>query len=325
MLIKTTLSKEDQIIEFIRCKNDPVYFISNYIVLELPGKSEIMKMDDLQVDLVKRIYNDKFLVILKSRQTGISTVVEAYCTYLCTFFKNVTVGITSKDAKEASDFGSIISTMIKNLPKWMRSKFLVDNVQSFRMSNGCKLYASTVDPKKPDNTLRGKPISFLVNDEAAHTRNIEEAYTSMASTIATAQDNAIKNNIPYGTIVLSTPNKTTGIGKWFYKKWKQSNSGKSMFKPIKIHWKDIPRLKNSDTWYKKQCELLDNNKDKLDQELELKFVPSEGGFFESNICIKLQEDKPEPIHTEEILGGLSYQYEKPVPGKYYLIGVEFDL
>jgi len=76
---------------------------------------------------------------------------------------------------------------------------------------------SPVNPNAPDKTLRGKALTFLVIDEAAFVHHIDTAWTSLVPALSTSQMQARKANVPYGTVVLSTPNKTVGIGEWYFR------------------------------------------------------------------------------------------------------------
>lgn len=315
--------------EYLKCKNDFEYFCPKYVFIEIPGKDVTLSPYRKQLELIDLIEKDHYVLVLKSRQIGISTIIQAYSVWLTIFHDNAVVGIISKDGKEATDFARAIRGMIEKLPDWMKPPkgvlgrgFAKRTEQSFILTNGSKVFASPVAPNAPDKTLRGKAITFLVIDEAAFIHYIDTAWTAMVPALSTNQMQARKAEVPYGTVVLSTPNKTVGPGQWYFERFQKAIGGGNIFKPFIIHWKMIPELADDPNWYKTQCELFDDDARKIAQELELKFLPSEGSFFEADTVEKLQEASIEPIEKTKLYNGEIWKFAEPIPGRYYIAGVD---
>jgi hypothetical protein len=320
---------DDYVAEYLRCKNDFHYFCGHYIKIEIPGEDILLEPYNKQSELIDTIERKKYVLVLKSRQIGISTIVQAYAAWLTVFFNNVVIGIISKDGAEATDFARVIRGMVEKLPDWMKplggsqGRGLAKRTErSFILTNGSKVYASPVNPNAPDKTLRGKALTFLVIDEAAFVGHVEAAWTSMVPALSTNQMQARKAGIPYGTIVLSTPNKTIGIGQWYFEQYMRAISRDDIFEPFIIHWKMIPELADDPHWYKTQCRLFNNDKKKIAQELELKFLPAEGSFFEADTVEKLQGACVEPIEKLRVFNGEIWKFAEALPSKNYMIGVD---
>lgn len=320
---------EGYVTEYLRCKGDFEYFAKKYVYLELAGGDELYKPYKKQLDFINMLHAEKHLVVLKTRQTGISTTTQAYCAWLLNFYDNTVVGVLSKDGKESTDFSRAIRSMIEKFPTWLTPKkgkeggcFDKKSEQSFILSNGSKLFVATVNPNAPEKTLRGKAVSFLVIDEAAFINKLDIAWTSLVPALATAQKQARKSGTPYGTLIISTPNKTTGMGAWYFSRYTKAMSGEGMFKPCIVYWRDIPELANDPTWFKNQCEMFDNDNRKIEQELELRFLPSGGSFFDEQTCLKVQEACIEPIEIFKLFDGEIWKFQNPIPGKYYIMGVD---
>ena len=75
--------------EFIKCKNSFDYFCRNYVFIELPGKDQKLIPYRKQTELVDYIETQHYVLVLKSRQIGISTIIQAYAAWLTIFFDNV--------------------------------------------------------------------------------------------------------------------------------------------------------------------------------------------------------------------------------------------
>jgi hypothetical protein len=295
----------------------------------VPGKDIFLTPYKKQLQLVDLVEKHHYVLVLKSRQIGISTIIQAYAAWLTVFFDNAVIGIISKDGKEATDFARSIRGMVEKLPDWMKPPrgllgrgFAKRAEQSFILTNGSKVFASPVNPNAPDKTLRGKALTLLVIDEAAFVSHIDSAWTSMVPALSTNQMMAKKAGVPYGTVVLSTPNKTVGIGQWYFEKYQRALSGDDIFKPFVIHWKMIPELADDPDWYKTQCLLFDNDQRKIAQELELKFLPTEGSFFEAEIIEQVQEGTIPPKYKLKLYNGEIWKFADPIPERYYIIGVD---
>jgi hypothetical protein len=327
--IKLKSQADEFVNEYLLCKTDFEYFCLNYIKIEAPGGDLPLTPYQKQTQLVRAVEKHKFILVLKSRQIGISTIIQAYAAWLATFYPNVVVGIISKNGKEATHFARTIRGMIEKLPDWMKPPrgllgrgFAKRTEQSFILTNGAKVYAEPVNPNRPENTLRGKAVTLLVIDEAAFVDKIDEAWTAMVPTLSTNQMQARKAGVPYGTVILSTPNKTVGIGQWYFNRYQRCLTGDDIFKPFVIHWKKIKELAEDPAWYETQCRLFDNDPKKIAQELELKFLPAEGSFFESDTIEKVQNAAIKPIEKLKLYNGEIWKFSEPIPQRYYITGVD---
>lgn len=330
------MDRAEQITEFIKCKNDFVYFCLNYVLIEVPGGDIHLPLYEKQIEMIDKLQKYKNLIVLKSRQTGVSTTSQAYCAWLAVFHDNVVIGIISKDSKEATAFARAVRTIIDKLPNWMKppkgkSGYGFDKFteQSFILTNGSKVISATVNPIEPQNTLKGQALTFLIIDEAAFVGKLNDAWTNLVPTVSTAQMHARNKGIPYGIIVISTPNKTTGTGSWYYQKWLKAqifnpdDYVEGRFAPMILHWKDIKELANDPLWYKTQCERFDNDERRIKQELELQFLPTTGSFFDEKTCSILQDEtKNIKYEVQKLFNGECHEFEKPIPGKYYIIGID---
>ena len=330
---KLIMSAEDYIEEYVKCKNDFVYFCANYVYLELPGGDVLFKLYEPQKELIKAYKKKKNIVVLKSRQIGISTVTQAYCAWLAVFYDNCVIGVVSKDAPEATDFARYIRGIIEKLPRWMLPKgglqgpgFAKKSERSFIMTNGAKVWVSPVAPTAPEKCLRGKAITFLVIDEAAFIKFMDDAWTAMVPALSTAQKHAREAGVPYGTVVLSTPNKTVGVGKWFYENYMRAVNKDPddpfAFTSHEIHWKHVKELAEDPAWYKQQCSLFNNDPKKIKQELEMTFLPASGSFFDQDTASRMQDSCIDPIAITKTHGGEIWRFEDHIPGRGYLMGVD---
>lgn len=323
-----------------RWRNDPILFAEECLKLPTAGGDKLIKFYDPQKKVINDFLKNHFLVLLKSRQTGFSTLSQVLCAYVIIFFSNVKIGVLSRKGPEASDFVRKTKDMIEKIPSkysWLLSKrnnsiYDFDNAQSFQLWNGSALYAEAISRSNPSSAFRGKSLSILIVDEGAHAEKIHDAFTGVAPTLSITQKIAAAQGIPYGIIILSTPNKTTGIGEWFYKRWKMALDGAededNVWKAHRIHWSEIPALANDPKWYKDMCSLLGSD-ELIAQELELEFIASGSNIFKAEVQKKLNQikstNKKEITHINRITGkpdGTTWLFGDIKPNLFYFIGVD---
>lgn len=307
-------------------KEDPIKFMEDCVLIPTPGGSQPIKLYEPQKRIIKSFFQHHELILLKSRQIGMSTLCQAIITYLFTFFDNCVVGIVSRDSPEASDFCRKTQDMIDQLPDWIRPKYKNRSIQYFILENGCQLHTASVSPANPGSVFRSKSITLLIIDEAAHIRNIDQAWTGIGSTLSKVQQVAAREKIPYGTILLSTPNKTEGIGKWYFSMWTGARTKQNAFWAHKIHWTEIPDFVNDPNWYKRQCKILNNDKSKIAQELELKFVGTEDSLFDEEVQQRLQNGFKDPLEIVTLPipkgRGELHRFKEINRAHYHIIGVD---
>jgi len=328
------LSKLEQVNEYLKCEKSFDYFCRNYAYIELPGGDVLFQPYKKQSEFINLLEEKHYAICLKSRQVGISTTIQAYSAWLTVFHDNLVVGVISKDGAEATKFARTIRGIIEKLPRWMKPKggssgpgFSKFTEQSFILTNGSKVYAAPVNPNAPNKCLRGNSLSFLIIDEAAFIDHIDDAWTSLVPALSTAHSGARKANMPYGTCIISTANGVNGTGVWFFNKYTKAVSKVSeeiigSLHAFTIHWKEIEELANDPNWYATQCELFDNDPKKIEQELELKFLNSSGSFFSDETCLELQKASQDPTEIFKLFNGEIWIWEKPIEGRYYIIGVD---
>lgn len=324
MAVVSKLNDQDKfrVEEFIKCKNDIIYFAENYCKVPAPGGERLIKLYDPQKPVLTALVKDHHIVSLKSRQVGVSTLCTIYLTWCCTFYDGIITGVISRSSAEASDFNRKVMNLIDLLPDWMRPEFDKRTEQTFILKNGCASFSAGVNPANPSSIFRGKSLTNLIIDEAAFIPMINDAFASCAPSLFKAQQTAQLRGAPYATAIISTPNRTTGMGKFYFDTWSRANKGEGIYKPVLIHWKDIKEFADDPNWYKTQCEILGNVKWKIDQELNCKFISGGNSFFDSDVVSELNEIDNNPINIYVINGHQLKQWKLPQKNKFYLIGID---
>ena len=215
--------------EYIKCAKDPAYFMKKYCYIQHPTRGRILfSLYPFQEKVLHLFRDNQYLVTLKSRQLGISTLAAAYSLWLMLFHKDKNVLALATTQATARNLVSKTMFMYDQLPKWLRLTAVEKNKLSLRLKNGSKITAKSSNA----DAARSEAVSLLLIDEAAFIDNIEETFTAAQQTLATGGQ----------CMALSTPN---GIGNWFHMTWEKAESGENSFLPIKLPWTVHPERDQS--------------------------------------------------------------------------------
>jgi hypothetical protein len=216
-----------QVNEWIKCKNDPIYFAVNYIkIISLDEGLVPFEMYDFQKKILEDFHENRFNIAKLPRQTGKSTTVVAYLLFYAIFYDSVNIGILANKASTARELLSRLQLAYENLPKWMQHGVLVWNKGNVELENGSKILAASTSA----SAVRGMSFNILFLDEFAFVPNhvAEQFFASVYPTITSGKSTKV--------IIISTPN---GMNH-FYKMWEDARRGKNGYITNEVHWSQVP-------------------------------------------------------------------------------------
>ena len=263
--------------ELLNSGKDPAYFINNYAKIQHPTKGLIdFNLFDYQKRCIEDFINNKFNIVLKARQLGITTVTAAYITWLILFHKGKEVLVIATKKPTATNFIRKVKTIIKNLPKWMlMSQIVTDNTQMIEFENGSFVKAVPTS----EDAGRSEGLSYLIIDEAAWIKNFDDLWPGLYSTLSTGGR----------CIVVSTPKGTGGL---FHKLYSEAELELNDFNSIKLPWYVHPE--RDDSWFTHECKQL-GSKRKIGQELLCDFASSGDTFLSADDLDWLRTSITNPI------------------------------
>jgi hypothetical protein len=149
---------EENIIEFVKCKNDPVYFAQNYVkIVSLDEGLVPFKPYDFQEKLINNFHENRFNICKMPRQTGKSTTCVSYLLHYAVFNDSVNIGILANKAATARELLGRLQTAYENLPKWMQQGIIAWNKGSLELENGSKILAASTSA----SAVRGMSFNIL--------------------------------------------------------------------------------------------------------------------------------------------------------------------
>lgn len=248
---------KEQIQEYIKCSNDPVYFAKNYVKIVNVDRGLIpFEMYDFQEDMVRTFNDNRFSICKLPRQTGKSTTTTAYILHKILFTDQQNVAILANKGALARDLLGKIQLAYEYLPKWLQQGVVVWNKGNVELENGSKVVAAATS----SSAIRGGSYNLIFLDEFAFVGNnmAEEFFSSVYPTISSGQTTKV--------IIVSTPN---GMNH-FYKMWTDATENQSQYVPIEVHWSQVPG--RDEKW--KQETIANTSEEQFRQEFECEFLGS---------------------------------------------------
>ena len=290
---------EEQVIEFIKCKNDPVYFARNYIkIVSLDEGLTQFHPYDFQEKLIKNFHENRFNICKMPRQTGKSTTSVSYLLHYAVFNDSTNIGILANKAATARDLLSRLQTAYENLPKWMQQGIISWNKGSLELENGSKILAASTSA----SAVRGMSFNILFLDEFAFVPNhiAESFFASVYPTITSGKNTKV--------IMVSTPH---GMNH-FYRYWHDAERGKNEYIPTDVHWSEVPG--RDDVW--KEQTIANTSEQQFKVEFECEFLGSINTLIAPSILRNMVYETPITKNA-----GLDI-YEKPEKDHNYIVTVD---
>jgi hypothetical protein len=290
---------EEQIIEFVQCQRDPVYFANKYVkIVSLDEGLVSFKPYRFQEKLINNFHENRFNICKMPRQTGKSTTVVSYLLHYAIFNDSVNIGILANKAATARELLGRLQTAYENLPKWMQQGIMVWNKGSLELENGSKILAASTSA----SAVRGMSFNILFLDEFAFVPNhiADSFFASVYPTITSGKNTKV--------IIVSTPH---GMNH-FYRMWSDSEKGKNEYIPTDVHWSEVPG--RDDAW--KEQTIANTSEQQFKIEFECEFLGSIDTLIAASKLKALVYDNPLKSNA-----GLDV-YEEPQKDHDYLITVD---
>ena len=290
---------EEQIIEFLKCKQDPVYFAKNYIqIVSLDHGLVPFKLYPFQEKLINNFHGNRFNICKMPRQTGKSTTCVAYLLHYAVFNDNVNIAILANKASTARDLLGRLQLAYENLPSWMQQGIISWNKGSLELENGSKISSNSTS----SSAVRGGSYNVIFLDEFAFIPNhiADDFFASVYPTITSGQSTKV--------IIVSTPR---GMNH-FYRMWHDSERGKNEYIPTDVHWSEVP---GRDEEWKEQT-IANTSEQQFKIEFECEFLGSVNTLISAAKLKNLVFEEPKQRNA-----GLDI-YENPIKDHNYIITVD---
>tara|TARA_R110000782_G_scaffold102791_3_gene190125 strand:+ start:1781 stop:3313 length:1533 start_codon:yes stop_codon:yes gene_type:complete len=307
---------------FKKCKEDPEYFLTNYIKVIHPVRGLVpFDLYPFQKKIVGDLQNYRFNILRKFRQAGCTTIASSWALWFVLFQKHKTVVILSKGDAESTEVLDRIKMMYEELPDYLKPGIAEDNKHTMKLKNG-SVIKSRASGKQSGRSLAG---SVLIIDEAAFIDNIDTIWAAVYPIISTGGK----------AFVLSTVN---GVGNWYHETYLAAVAKESSFNAMDIEWKEHPeyfrnpgyehlyeemeaRGVNVDDWEKTTRSNMPVKQ--WLQEYESNFLGTGETFMDGTILTRLMEGVDDEFWIN--YNNKMRVWEEPQPQYEYIIGVDIAM
>jgi hypothetical protein len=290
---------KEEIKEYIKCSQDPIYFILNYIKIVNVDQGLIpFDLYKFQKKIVKSVHKNRFTIAKLPRQSGKTTTVIAYFLHYILFNEDVNIAILANKGSLAREILGRLQLAYENLPMFLQQGIKVWNRGDIQLENGSKIVAAATS----SSAIRGGSFNMILLDEFAFVpKNIaDEFFSSVYPTISSGKTTKV--------IIVSTP---YGMNH-FYKLWCDAEDKKNDYVPIEVHWSEVPG--RNQKW--KEETIRNTSKEQFAQEFECDFVGS------INTLISAAKLKTMPFRDPTEVKQHLDIYDSPVEEKSYVIVVD---
>lgn len=291
-------------LEYEKCAKSPIYFMKKYVYIQTTSKGRaLFQLYAFQSQLLNLFHKKDRLLVLKSRQLGITTLCAGYALWLMLFKTDQSILALAPTQDKAKNIVDKVRFGYKNLPSWLKegsAESLEDNKLSLVLKNGSKIKAAS----GASDSARGSTANVLILDEAAFIDNADELWGSAQQTLATGGQ----------AIVLSTPN---GVSNWFHKQWVDAELQDNEFLPVRLPWNLHPE--RDENWRAAQTRELGAKL--AAQECDAEFMQSGDTYFDSDDLNYYRERIEQPILTRGPNKDL-WVWEEAMVDRSYMVVVD---
>jgi len=287
---------EEQVGEYIRCQQDPLYFVHEHVKIVSVDEGLIdFDVRDYQKDMIDRFHNERFVICKMARQSGKSTTILAYLLHYILFNENVSVAVLANKKATAMELLGRLQLAYEHMPKWLQQGILIWNKGNIELENGSKILASSTS----GSAIRGGTFNIIFLDEFAFVpQNIsEEFFSSVYPTISSGKTTKV--------FIVSTPN---GMN-MFYKLWTDAEEKQNDYSPISVHWSQVP---DRDLEWKEKT-IRNTSERQFQQEFECSFLGSSNTLISTEKLMSMPFKQP--IYQHE---GLDI-YQEPIMNHTYVM------
>lgn len=285
-----------------------MYFMVNYAYLLCKNRGHVKWTAwDCHHEYDRLVRENTRIIILKGRQLGISWQTAGYALWTAMFHQGQTVLLLSQGEEESQDLLLKCIYIYKHCPAWMRPQVGKQNESTFSFPG---LYSEINALPSTAKAGRSAATNLVVCDEWAFHPYADLNWAALQPTLG----------VNARLIGISTAN---GRGNLFHRMWEGAKKGANGFTAQFFSCFADPS--RDDEWYEQQKKEYAHTPQLLAQEFPRNeveaFLASGRCFFDVEaISWCLENIARRPIETRD--GGRLKIWQKPVPGRRYVIGAD---
>jgi hypothetical protein len=225
------LTKEQVMLEYVKCMRDTPYALRTYLQTYDNTVSKYVPLELFpdQVSLLEDYDTHNENIALKYRQAGVTTVTAAWASKKLAFAKKTKpekILIIANKLDTSQEMANKIRAFVGQWPSWVGIDFAPEknSQKHYKLNNGCEVKAVATSK----DALRGFTPTILIFDEAAFIEADNDFWAACMASLSTGGK----------VIVISTPN---GYDQIYYEIYDQALRNMNDFKISEMYWYRDPR------------------------------------------------------------------------------------
>lgn len=295
-----------------KCIDDVAYFAAHYGFVVGRGSSGIIpfEIEQYQDDLLKSFQNDKYVIVNKSRQLGVSTVLVFYALWFSIFSTGKRCLVVAHRRESAEEFITKLKTAYEFLPDWLKPSCTLYSKSTVEFDTKSVVKAITSNP----HAARSFSATVFLVDEAAFIDDADEVIKGIMPTVSSGDGKLI---------AISSPNGNSDAN-WFYKTFTFAKAGLNGWRWFELPWHVCKAYVKNPNFKEEQIRLDNGNTDKFSQEYCCNFNINLSSMFTRDALDAFQ---PDSNIKNKAFGGATYEdtfyiWDVAQPGRKYTIGVD---
>lgn len=217
-----------QIQQLKKASKNLLYFAENFFhIISLDEGKQKIKLHPAQKRALRKMRDNRFFVLLASRQIGKTTMMTIYALWIACFNKDQKILVVANKEGTAIEIMQRIRMAYEELPNWLKPGVEEYGKTAVTFANGTRIGISTTT----GTAARGQSVNCLILDELAFIEPhlVDEFWKSVYPIISSSKKSKI--------FVASTAN---GTGNLFHRLYDAADKGESNWACDKILWNEIP-------------------------------------------------------------------------------------
>lgn len=302
----STLTRDE--LELLAKIPNDVFLFSTLIYVIHPMRGKVhFNLYPYQKSVLYQFIRERFNIILKFRQAGITELISMYCLWLAMYHPNKKINIISIKDNTAKKVLKKIKYMYKNLPWFLQVPIINGRAGEYGSASMMEFDNGSVIESLPTSPEAGRSeaLTLLVIDEAAMVRWASQVWAAAVPTLSTGGS----------AIVNSTPK---GIGGFYHSTWVDALAGGNNFQPIRLRWNMHPE--RDEKWYKDMALALGPRR--TAQEVDGDFLGSGNTVFDLTDIRDIENCLSDYPPIIKRYNGQYRQFNLPEKDQEYFIGAD---
>jgi len=296
---------EEMLRNMKKCKEDILYFAEEFFyIINLDSGKQKIKLHKCQKKILRKMRDNRFVVLLASRQVGKTTLMTIFALHLVCFNEHQNIIIVANKEATAINIFKKIRIAYEQLPNYLKPGAATYGKTSMELGNGSSIGITTTS----SDAARGSSANCILLDEMAFIdRHImDEFWNSVYPVISSSKKAKI--------FIASTPNGTKNL---FYTLYHEALKGDTGWAACRIDWHEIP---GRDEKWKQETIKTIGSQEAFDQEFGNSFLETGESSLDKETFDQMRSVCTDPTYILE--DGKYFIWKEPQKSRVYVAGVD---